>query len=229
MSWKKSPNSVDLYPSGSADKHGYNDSGPVFPVSRGSGLQFNPASPTYGYIEAGTTIAPKASGAGNPTRTQYKGGSVYDWAFASGDGVDINFQIPRDVVLYEAVALHVYWSHNGTNISGTLTMTYIYSFAKGYNQAIFANEKQIELTYSTVNIATTPQYQHMTTSGALSTPGGSGTLIDQDYVEPGAMFLGRLNVSTLPTITGGSLFIHSANLLCKGKGIGTYNATPSFF
>ena len=82
----------------------------------------------YGWHDILGPVVPKASGAGSPTRTAYAGGNVYDWAFAVNNVSDFTYHIPHDFVPYaddptSQIHLHVHWSHNGTNISGTVEFT----------------------------------------------------------------------------------------------------------
>ncbi len=229
MSWKKTPGAQDNYPSGTTSKHSYTSDGPVLPCSKASGVLVNPTAPSFTYRESYGPLSPKTTGSGSPTSRVYRGGYAYEWAFINGDGVDLTFNFDRDLSSESPLELHVHWSHNGTDISGTFSMTYNYTYARAYNQDNFGAEKQVEISYNTTNIATTPQYRQRVDSCALSSVGGSATLIDEAVVEPCFCIIGRLRVTTLPTITGGYLFIHGANVLYKSTGIGTVAKIPPFY
>lgn len=229
MSWTKSPGAQDNYPSGTTSKHSYTSDGPVLPCSKSSGISVNPASPAFTYRESYGLVVPKTTGSGSPTSRVYRGGYAYAWAFINGDGVDVDFNFDRDILSESPLDLHVHWSHNGTNISGLLTMAFNYTYARSYNQDNYGAEKQVEISYNTTDISTTPQYRERVDSCALSTPGGSATLIDEAIVEPCLSIFGRLRITTLPTITGGHLFIHACNILYKSTSIGTVAKIPPFY
>lgn len=217
------------YPSGSSSPHSLTDNGLVLNPSKGSGIYTNPASPALTFMETNGVFQPKTSGAGTPTLRQYRGGNAYEWSFAASDVVDITTNLPRDVASESTLDLHLHWSHNGTNISGTFTATYYYTYAKAYNQAVFHAEKQIEIAYNTVDITTTPQYKQRVDSSTLAIVGGSASRIDTADVEPCGIVMGRLIVTSLPTITGGYLFIHAANILYQSTIIGTVAKIPPFY
>lgn len=173
-------------------------------------------------------VSPKATGAGAPTRTLYRG-NIYDFAFAVNDQVDFSFHMPHDYKPGTDLYLHTHWSHNGTNISGTLTSTFYISYAKGHNQVVWPAEVVPTLTDSSLSLVAAPQYRHMLTEVQLSATSPSATQIDTDDLEPDGIILATMKVTSLPTVTGGSLFIHFADLHYKACYLGTVNKAPTFY
>lgn len=201
----------------------------VLPGDSGDGVLFNQTNPSYGWHDIIGPVVPKATGAGSPTRRAYAGGNVYDWSFAANDVCDFGFHIPHDYQPGTDLYIHVHWSHNGTDISGNAQFTFYHQYAKGHNQANFSAEKNVVATYATTNITTTPQYRHRIDEIQLSTSGGSATLLDTDTIEVDGYIIGQLKLTSLPTITGGYLFIHTADIHYQTTNVGTLNRAPDFY
>ena len=203
--------------------------GVVMPKASGAGIKVDTAAPTFGWKDLIGIVHPKAVGAGSPTRAVYMGGSVGQYAFAVNDVCDFEFHIPHDHVPGTAVYFHVHWSHTGTAISGDAVFTVYHTYSKGHNQAIFPAEKSVTVTHTTTDIATTPRYRHRIDEVLLSTAGGSGSLMDTALLEPDGLILAMVKLTTLPTITGGSLFIHLCDLHYQSTGMATKQKAPDFY
>jgi hypothetical protein len=195
----------------------------------GVGIKVNVDTPAFGWRDIIGSITPKATGAGSPTRTVYNGGTLADYAFVANDLVDFTFHIPHDYVPGTDLYFHVHWSHNGTAISGNAVFTTYWSYAKGHNQANFSAEKTSSITYATTDIATTPRYRHRVDEIQMSTSGGSASLLDTDAIEVDGIVIVTLKLTTLPTITGGSLFIHMADLHYQSTNMATAGKAPNFY
>jgi hypothetical protein len=214
----------------------YYDGSAVVPINlvvdkaSGEGIKVDLASPTYPWHDIIGNIAPKATGAGSPTRRQYAGGNVYDWSFALNDVCDFVFHIPHDYVPGSNLYIHAHWSHNGgTSISGNAQFTFYHQYAKGHNQANFSAEKNVVATYATTNITTTPQYRHRIEEIQLSTPGGSASMLDSSAIEVDGIIIGQIKLTSLPTITTGYLFIHTLDIHYQSTNIGTKQKAPPFW
>jgi hypothetical protein len=85
------------------------------------------------------------------------------------------------------------------------------------------------ITYNTTDITTTPQYRHRIDEIQLSTAGGSAARLNTTNIEVDGLILIRLKLTTLPTITGGDLFVHTADLHYQSTEIGTKNKAPNFY
>lgn len=222
----KSAESFNYRPGGaSADIVQIASTGLVFSKDSGMGIKVDTTTPTFGWKDLIGNIVPKASGTGSPTRTAYRG-ALFDYAFAVNDVADVNYHIPHDYVPGTDIFFHVHWSHTGTNIAaGTLTFTFDYSYQKGHNQGVFPTSSQVSITHSTVNLATTPRYQHFVTEVALSSSGA----LNGNAIEVDGLILGLLKLTVLPTVTGGSLFIHTADIHYQSTQLATKAKAPNFY
>lgn len=205
------------------------DDDPLVNGGSGHGIKIDVVSPTFPWRDLLGPIVPKATGVGSPTRRQYAGGNVNDYSFALNDVADFDFHIPHDLVPGSDLFIHVHWSHNGTDISGTAEFTFYHQYAKGHNQEIFSSEKNVVTSFSTVDITTTPRYRHRIDEVQLSTSGGSASMLDSDAIEVDGLILGQLKLTTLPTITGGFLFVHTVDIHYQSTNVGTKNKVPSFW
>jgi hypothetical protein len=117
-------------------------------------------------------------------------------------------------------------------LSGNAIMNFYISYAKGHNQAAFSTEKDVSLAYNTVNIATTPRYQHRIDEVQFTTPGGSATLLDTSLLEVDGVILVNFDFATIPTISGGSSnnpFVHFIDIHYQSTGVGTKQKVPNFY
>lgn len=198
--------------------------------TKGMGDMLDMGAPTFGWRDIIGKVAPKATGAGSPTRAVYSGGQGGQYAFIANDLYDCEFHIPHDYVPGTDVYFHIHWSHNGTSISGSAVFDVFYQYAKGHNQGTFGAEKNLTITYPTVNIATTPQYQHRIDEVIMSGPSATATLMDRDDIEVDGLVLATVRLTTLPTIGGGGkLFIHTCDIHYQSTNIGTKNKVPDFW
>jgi hypothetical protein len=202
------------------------------PKAPGIGLKVDVVNPTFGWRDLLGEINPRSTGPGRPTLSVFRGGSTREFAFSAGDEMDFSFHVPHDYVPGTDVFSHVHWAHNGTAISGNIVWDFFTTYSKGHGQAAFPAEKNLTLTYSTVNIATTPRYQHRIDEIQLSVPGGSATEIDTDLLEPDGVILMHINQTTIPAITGGSPndpFILFVDIHYQSTGMATKKKSPDFY
>lgn len=207
----------------------YVNSNLVIPKTTNIGIMVDTATPTFGWRDIIGSVTPKASGAGSPTRVAYNGGTVADYSFVANDVCDFMFHIPHDYVPGTDIYVHVHWSHNGTAITGDAVFTFYHTYAKGHNQANFPAEKNVTITYTTTNIATTPQYRHRVDEVALSSAGGSASLMDRGVLEVDGVIMATLKLTTLPTITAGNLFIHTVDIHYQSTNMATKAKVPGFY
>lgn len=201
----------------------------IISKTSGEGIKLDPATPTFGWRDIIGPVVPKATGAGSPTRRQYAGGNVYDWSFAENDVCDFGFHIPHDYVPGSDLHIHVHWSHNGTNITGNAVFTFYWQYAKGHNQANFHAEKSTTITYNTTDLATTPQYRHRIDEVAITASSGDSSHTLNTDIEVDGVIMGQLKLTTLPTITGGNLFIHTVDLHYQSTNLATKQKAPNFW
>lgn len=202
----------------------------VLPKTSGVGIKVDPAAPTFGWRDLTCAIDPRATGTGTPVRTLYRG-TIYQYAFTAGDIADFDdgFHIPHDYVPGTDLYVHVHWSHNGTAISGSAVFEITMTYAKGHNQANFGPEVTQTITVATPDIATVPQYRHRGDEVQASTAGGSATRHNTTDIEVDGMFLGYIKLVTLPTVTGGSLFVHTVGIHYQSSNMATKGRAPNFY
>lgn len=204
----------------------------TFSKDTGKGIRVDTTTPTFGWHDIIGLLLPDQQGANAPTLAAFIGGNVRRFAFSATDKADCEFHIPHDYAAGTDLYIHAHWSHNGTAISGNLVLSFSSTYAKGHNQAAFGAEKTVTLTYATVDIATTPRYQHRIDEVQLSTSGGSATLLDTDLLEPDGVIGVNLTATTIPTITGGAPnepFIFFVDVHYQSTGIPTKQRAPDFY
>ncbi len=204
----------------------------VSPKAAGRGIRVDNAAPTFGWRDLEGYEIPDPTGGDRPTLSVYSGGSIKENAFSNGDVLRIRYHVPHDYVKDTDMFAHIHWSHNGTAISGNVVFGLTSDYAKGHNQGEFGNEKTINITYSTIDISTTPQYRHRIEESAITSDGGSATLIDRELLEPDGIILVTFELITNPTITGGSpnnVFVHRADLHYQSTNIATKDKAPDFY
>jgi len=202
----------------------------TLPKTRGTGIKTDPAAPAFGWRDIIGKVIPKATGAGSPTRAVYNGGAIGQYSFVANDVYDMEFHIPHDYAPGTDVYFHVHWSHTGTSISGNVVFDIYHTYAKGHNQAEFPAEKNLTVTYPTVDITTTPRYRHRIDESIMSGASATATLMDRDDIEPDGLVLATIKLTTLPTIGGGGkLFIHTCDVHYQSTNEATKNKAPDFW
>jgi hypothetical protein len=207
---------------------GLSSSGTItLPSSTTAGIQVDLASPAYTWRDIIGNVEPKATGAGSPTRSSYAGGNLGAYSFIANDVCDFVFHIPHDYVIGTDVYFHVHWSHTGTTTSGNAVFDIYHDYAKGHNQANFPAEKNVTITYDTVDITTTPRYRHRVDEVIISGASATASLMDRDDIEPDGLLRVTLKLTTLPTLGGGGkLFIDTCDIHYQSSNIGTRISTP---
>jgi hypothetical protein len=196
----------------------------------GEGIMVDVNAPTFGWRDIMGRVAPKTSGAGAPTRAAYAGANVAQYSFAASDLCDFEFHIPHDYVPGTDIYFHVHWSHTGTTTTGSAVFDIYHTFAKGHNQANFPAEKNITITHVTTDIATTPRYRHRVDEVIISGAAATATLMDNSVIEPDALLLVTLKMTTLPTLGGaGKVFIHTCDLHYQSTNMATKQRAPDFY
>lgn len=204
----------------------------LLPKTSGIGIKVDETTPTFGWRDLKGLQYPDAVGANRPTLSAFRGGNVRKSAYGAGDKMDVEFHIPHDYLPGSDMHIHFHWVHNGTAISGNIVATFSVTYAKGHNQAIYTVEKDVVATYDTVNIATTPRWQHIITEVPLSTSGGAALLLDTDTIEPDGVVSVNFTMTTIPTITGGSIaepFVDYIDIHYQSTNIPTKQKAPNFY
>jgi hypothetical protein len=196
--------------------------------SASSGIKVNINNPVYGWRDIIGNVQPKAIGVGSPARTLYRG-AIYDYAFVQNDQCDFVFHIPHDYVPGSDLFYHVHWSHNGTQISGLAEFTISHMYAKGHNQEEFSIERTIVISHDTINVSTTPRYRHFIDEIAISGQVANSNVFASNTVEVDGLLICTLHLSSHPTITGGSLFIHTCDIHYQSTNMATLGKAPNFY
>jgi hypothetical protein len=187
-------------------------------------------APASGWRDIVGAVAPKASGVGFPARAAWNG-TIADYSFILNDVCDFCFHIPHDYVPGTDLSLHVHWSHNGTAITGNATFTLYHTYASRTvaGTTVFPAEKTNTINWATTNIATTPKLAHRMDEIAITSAAGSASLTANTLIEVDGLVLATLKLTSLPTITGGKLFVHSVDLHYKSNNAGTKNSAPNYY
>jgi len=206
--------------------------GLVLPNGSGLGILTDPDAPSGPWEDMIGIMIPDPLGANSPVLTSISGGASRTYAYTTNDKMDIQIHATHLYLKGTDTFIHLHWLHNGTAISGNMVATLAYQYGKGHNQSVLTAEKTLTITYNTVNIATTPQYQTRIDEVQLSSDGGSATLMDTADIEPDGIFFVNLTLTTLPTITGGGtarVFIPYVDIHAQSRGFGTKQRTPDFY
>lgn len=201
----------------------------TLPKTSATGIKVDTAVPTWGWRDITATVQPKATGAGSPTRTVYAGANLAQYAFAANDLCEFEFHLPHDYVPGTDLYFHVHWSHNGTAITGNATFTVYLTYAKGHNQASFPAEKTVTITRATVNISTTPRYRHLIDEVVFTGATDTATTFANSTIEIDGLVLATVKLTSLPTITGGHLFVHTCDLHYQSNNMATKQKAPDFY
>ena len=198
------------------------------PSSSGTAMKI---SGTYGWRDLIGDVTPRGTGGAAATLGTFRG-NVRAWYYQAADQGDCFFHMPHDYAPGTDLFIHVHWSHNATNISGSLIVNFYATYAKGHQQASFPAQVNPALTVSSLNITNTPQYFHRVDEIQLSTPGGSSTQLDTNALEVDGMVMVNFTTSTIPTLTGGTPnnpYIIAVDLHYQSTGLPTKNKAPSFY
>ncbi len=200
----------------------------IVPAFSGAGIQVDAIFPTYPWRDLEGPIRPRSGGAGKPTLTTYRA-PLEEYAFVANDVVDLTFHWPHDWVPGTDIYLHIHWSHTGTNVTGSLVVDYSWSFAKGHNQESFPAPSTFTQTFTGLNITDYPQYQHNIGESQFSAAVPSGGQVDADSLEADGLMFIQAKPTTIPTVTGGSFFIHYVDIHYQSSNLGTKGKAPPFF
>ncbi len=173
-------------------------------------------------------IRPKATGAGRPTLTSYRG-NITAYAFTTNDVVDLEFHWPHDYLTASDTHIHLHWSHTGTDISGSIVCGFRHSWAKGHNQGAFPSDSTLTQTIGSLSIGSRPRYQHFIDEVQLSAASPSAGQLTSSELEADGLLLISMITSTVPTVTSGSFFIHYIDIHYQSNNIGTVNKAPPFY
>lgn len=202
------------------------------PTSSNGGIKIDHDNPDEGWKDLKGQIVPRVGGGAAPTLAAFRGANILSYAFGAADVIDqIVFHMPHDYKPGTHMFLHVHWAHNGTAISGNFVIDWYYQYAKGYEQAAF--NAQVNYTQTIAcDIGTYPQYYRNISEFQCTVEGGSGNQLDTNDMEVDGIWLIALNVTGIPTITGGTPnqpFIFSVDLHYQSTGVPTKDKNAPFY
>lgn len=202
----------------------------VLEKSAGYGIMVDVDDPTYTWRDLEGPLIPKATGAGSPALATWSG-TIRQHNYANNDIIDMTYHWPHDWVPGTDVYMHLHWSHNGTDISGSMNVVYRWTFAKGHNQEAFPAETSFTQAITPLTLANTPQYQHRIEEIQLSSSTPTGGQIDTADLEPDGLLILSMRMANIPAITGGSgkPFLHYADIHYQSTNIGTKQKAPDFY
>lgn len=203
----------------------------VLPHQKGStGIKVDYNNPAYTWRDLEGPIRPKATGAGSPTLTAFRG-NIREFAFAANDIVDMTFHWPHDWVPGSDAFIHLHWGHNGTNISGQFQVTYRHAWSKGHNQSDIPSDTSLVHTIPAASLTAVPQHRHRIDEIQLSASSPTASQINTNDLEPDGLLEISMITNEIPTITGGAAkpFIFYCDIHYLSTNVGTKNRAPNFW
>ena len=200
----------------------------------GTGLKVDEANPDFPWVDLIGTILPNTENhASAPKLKNFREG-IKAYKYDVGKELACIFHIPHDWTLNRDAKLHVHWGHNGTSISGNVEFDGKASYAD--RDGVFVEPVNIStITFNTVNIATTPQYNHFVTEVDLFTETPTANQINRSLVQVDGVVPVTVSITTHPTIEGYTsgndigLFIFCIDLHYQTTGQGTKNNAAPFY
>lgn len=186
----------------------------------------------YTWIDLIGDVTPKVQGNSAVTYDVYRT-SVYGWAHPLNAGGDLSYHVPHEYAKGTNVYLHPHWGHNGTNISGSLVITYNISLARRTTGvSTFSEPITIVQTLSSLNLTNSPRYCHRVDEIQISNAGGTGGLLNSNDITVDSLILVHYTISTIPSITGGVKnlpYLLTVDMHMQSNLIGTKNKDPNFY
>lgn len=199
------------------------------PKASGEGLKVNG---TYGWKDLTGDISPKSSGPDAPILATIIG-NIRGFAYQAADQGEASFHLPHDYAPGTDLFIHAHWCHNGTNISGSISIALEVTYAKGHSGGSFHTPVTTAITVSSLNITNTPQYSHRVDEIQVSNNGGSSSMLNTAIIEPDGLILVNYKTNTIPTISGSASrnepFLLSFDLHYQSTGMATKNKSPNFY
>jgi hypothetical protein len=204
-------------------------SGMVVGKARGTGIKVDPASPTTTWRDLTGNTIPKAGGVNAPTLAASRGGRTQSYFYLVGDRGDDWYHIPHDWAGTD-LFLHVHWGHDGTAISGTFTVTCYLTYAS--RGSTYQAEITTTITAGSLSLANTPQFAQRVDEIQLTAAAPTAAQFDTDNIEVDGVIKLHYEVTTAPTITGGTTnrpYIDYLDIHYESTNVGTKNKAADFY
>jgi hypothetical protein len=170
-----------------------------------------------GWRDITGAIDVRGVGANDPAWTQIGSGPFYGYKFIVNDQCWFVYHIPHDIA-DDTVYFHSHWISNGTS-TATVKWEYVYSYAKGFNQAAF---NTTGTTVYSEEAASGTAYQHMVTETAGATISG--------LTEPDGLIIARVRrVTNGGTDNADNIYLLTADLHYLSNSQATPGKAPNFY
>ena len=202
----------------------------IFPTGSGVGLKVDTANPDRMYRDLKGVQNPiVGSPTISPTRELWSTApDIYGMAYDLDDETDLFYHIDHDWALNTDAFFHIHWGHTGTAITGTFTVEARMTYGSR-DGVVSAGKTLAPVTVVTTDIATTPASKHYVTEVNLCTETPTAAEFDRSDMEIDGAFMSTFKVTGLPTVTGGHLFIATADIHYLSTGIGTKSRAAPFY
>jgi hypothetical protein len=173
-----------------------------------------------------------SGGKAAPTSAGLNGGNCTVKFYGVGTGADLSYHILHDWVPNSEAYIHLHWGHNGTAISGSLTVQITLLYAKGHNQSSFPAERVFNMVIPATNLTVAPRYGHIVSEVPIIVTSPSAVQLAAADIEVDGIILVDAKVISNPTITGGTPnnpYWIGIDIHYLSTSHGTKNRAPNFY
>jgi hypothetical protein len=193
----------------------------ILSSNTGKGIKVDLANPTYPYFDLlGVIHVDESGGPNRPSFTIYKS-NVKQWQFGVDNHIYIDYHLPHDYVPNSNLFIHVHWSTNAVSSAGAPTFEIEATSARGFHA--FSNNITVSVSNSYIG-----PYVHMISETQLSSPNGTGSLLDSNGLSTDGLICIRTRLLT--NTMSVNPFVHQVDIHYQSTGIGTKNKSgPNFY
>lgn len=198
----------------------------ILSEEQNTGIRLDVDNPDFGWNDLlSTTIVYSGAASNKPVFTTLVG-TIKEYQFLLNDESYHEFHLPHDYAPGTDLYIHVHWTHNsGSVTSGSVTWQVDATYAKGYGRGVFNSPVAIPI----VEVAPTVALTHMISEVKLSTPGGTGGLLDTDLIEADGVIKARLKLITNSMSAATDPFVHYCDIHYQSTGLPTKNRNFDFW
>ena len=197
--------------------------------TEGSGIKVDTTTPTFPWVDLiGLVLPSDDTPSTSPELDEFYVGGPKAYKYANAEELICTYHIPHDWLTDSDAHIHLHWGHNGTAVSGSITVEAVATY--GSRDGTFITPISIApITHNMVDIATTPRYSHIVTEVPLFTETPTANEIDRSLVEVDGLIQVTFTVNGTPSVTGGDFFIFTGDIHHQSTGIGTKNNASPFY
>lgn len=216
---------LDKYVNGASvfNKVEFNSDSPVLSAANTGGIRLDTSNPRYGWNDLLSSTSVDIDNAADRPGMEEIVTGIKEYKFALNDLAYYEYHIPHDYLMGSNTYIHVHWTHNGVVVSGSVTWELKITYARGYSRGVFNSPVTLNLTDTVPITALT----HVITEVQLSSPGGSGGLLDTLLLEPDGIIKTRLKLIT--NTSGVDPFCLFCDVHYQSTGIPTVNRNYNFW